>query len=181
MMLTSMAMTSRSSTPYASSSVSRRARSVSPGRSGCRVSETVPRETLPWLQPRPWRRRRPTRKPEKKDSSCGRRTWSRYSKEREKETLVPPETVSSMGVSGQRSLPAKTRKGRMAWRMRRALAAAESAAMVKRRDSRSDGLRRGRNSRVLEPMARPETSASVTETSQAMEETCWDLRPGAGG
>src|SRR4051812_6006875 len=95
-----------------------------------------------------------------------------------------------MGLASPSAEEANRRKGRTAWKMSRALAAGElavmrivlSAAVALAAFSggvgkRSQGRRRGWNSRVLLPTSRPLVSASVAWASQAMEVTCWDLRP----
>lgn len=88
---------------------------------------------------------------------------------------MPPEMVSSMG--SLLSFPAKSRKGKTAWKISSELAAAESARILMFLLIRSLGPRVGRNSNVLLPTSRPVTSASVASASHAMDVTCWDLRP----
>ena len=118
----------------------------------------------------------------KASSSVGRRTWSRYSYESEKETLVPPRISRSMGIGvvddDSPSPLAKRRTGKMAWKMSMVLEAAELAVILNCRDLRVDGLSLGRNSTVWLPTERPETWASVALASHSIAATCCALRPG---
>lgn len=91
---------------------------------------------------------------------------------------MPPEMVSSTG--SPLSLPAKSRKGKTAWKTSSALAAGDSARMVMFLSNSSPGPRAGRNSSVLLPTSRPLTSAPVAFASQAIDVKCCDLSPVVG-
>src|SRR3569833_2719064 len=151
--------------------------SACPRRRGWTARRTVPRDVGPALHPRDFRARS-TRTPNHA-SSVGRSTWSRYSYDSEKDTLVPPAISTSIGSP---SLPpANRRKGRVAWRMSRADAAGEAAAMrmgCSLGRVAVAGPSRGWKVSVLLPTLSPTTEASVASASHSIEVTCWDLRPG---
>lgn len=68
----------------------------------------------------------------------------------------------------------------MACRIKRVLAAPESAEIFMFLCTNSEGARRGKNEIVFEPTLRPSTSASVASASQRIEVTCWLLSPRRG-
>ena len=72
---------------------------------------------------------------------------------------MPPEISRLIGSPF--SLPANSRKGKMAWKMSRVEAAGESALILMVRSLSAEGARRGRKSSVWLPTARPLVSALV--------------------
>src|ERR1035437_163889 len=91
-------------------------------------------------------------------SSAGRRTWSRYSKDKEKLTLVPPWIVTVIGDLC--SSPAKSRNGRIAWNTSKILDG-ESALILMFLLTISAGDRLALNVKDLLPTMHPDKSALV--------------------
>lgn len=94
---------------------------------------------------------------------------------RDQLTLVPPLRVSVSGSFA--SSAANMIKGKIACRIRSALAAGESAVIVKERPVRAVGGLFGMNVSDVDPTLRPSTSASVTSASHLMDVTCCVLSP----